>query len=202
VNFQENYAGMSDDELLMTAASRADLVPEAARELDSEMAHRRLSYQEAHAKKREVARLEIKEARKHGSSKKGSKYFVGKANGWMLLLVALGSPLLFIVLMVFHLVPEEWLFPILSVCMGALLAIAAVQPRLRQTSSFWISLVVSCAVQLLVGHWLSVHLAPRTRSELKGAGVLTIVPGYVVGVLSFLLLQKLEPGRGPQSNSQ
>lgn len=38
---------MSDDELLITAASRADLVAEAAHELDSEMAHRRLSYQEA-----------------------------------------------------------------------------------------------------------------------------------------------------------
>jgi hypothetical protein len=53
---------MNDDELLMTAASRVDLVPEAAHALDSEMARRQLSYQEAHAKKREVARLEIKEA--------------------------------------------------------------------------------------------------------------------------------------------
>jgi hypothetical protein len=202
VNFQENYAGMSDDELLMTAASRADLVPEAAHVLDSEMAQRRLSYQEAHAKKRDVARLEIQEARRHRSSRKGSKYFVAKANGWMLLLIALGSPLLVIGLMFFHLVPEVWFFPILSVCMGALIAIAAVQPWLRQKSSFWISLVVSCAVQLLVGYWLSLHLAPQTRGELKGVGVLTIVPGYVVGVLSFLLLQKLEPGRDPQANSK
>jgi hypothetical protein len=116
----------------------------------------------------------------------------------MLLLVALGSPLLVIGLMFFHLVPEEWLFPILSVYIGALFAIAVVQPWLRQTSRFWISLVVSCAVQLLVGHWLSVHLALQTKAELKGARVLTIVPGYVVGVLSFLLLQKLEPERGPE----
>jgi hypothetical protein len=192
---------MNDDELLMTAASRVDLVPEAAHALDSEMARRQLSYQEAHAKKREVARLEIKEATRHRSSRKRSKYFVAKANGWMLLLLAVGAPLFVLVLMVFHIVPEEWLFPILSVCMGALIAVAAVQPWLRQTSSFWISLIVSCTVQLLVGYWLSVHLAPQTRGELKGVGVLTILPGYAVGILSFLLLQKLEAGKGSQPNS-
>jgi len=201
MNFPQNYSDLSDDELLMTAASRADLVPEAAHALDSEMARRRLSYEDAHAKKRDIARLEIQEARKHRSSKKGSKYFVAKANGWMLLLIGLGSPALVIVLMVFHLVPEEWFFPILSVCMGALIAIAAVQPWLRKTSSFWISLVASCAVQLVFGYWLSVHFAPQTRGELKGVGVLTIIPGYLVGVLLFLLFQKLDMGKGPQPNS-
>lgn len=193
---------MSDDELLMTAASRADLVAEAAHELDSEMAPRQLRYQEAHAKRRDVARLEIKEARKHRSSKNGSKYFVAKANGWMLLLGAVGSPLLIVGLMAFHFVPERLSFPIFSVCMGALIAIAVVRPWLRKTSSFWISLVVSCAVQSIVGYWLNVRFAPQTRSELRGAGVLTIVPGYVVGALLFFLLQKLEPGIGPQSDSQ
>jgi hypothetical protein len=196
VNFQENYAGLSDDELLMIAASRADLVQEAAVALDSEMARRGLSYQEARAKKREVARLEIKEARRHHPSRKGSKYFVAKVNGWMLLL-ALGVPLLVLTLMFFHLVPEEWGFPILTVCMGAGIAISVVQPWLRQTVSFWISLVVSCTVQLLIGHWISVHLAPQTRGELKGAAVLAIVPGYVVGTVLFLLLQKLELREDP-----
>ena len=200
MNFPQNYAGLSDDELLMTAASRVDLVPEAAHALDSEMARRRLSYQEAHAKKREVARREIQEARRSRPSKKGSKYFVAKMNGWMMLLVALGLPLLVIGLMVLHLVPEEWLFPILSVGMGALVAIAAVQPWLRKTSSFWISLVVSCVVQSMVGYWLSVHFAPQTRGELKGAAFLTILPGYLVGVLLFLLLQKLDMGKSPQPN--
>jgi len=142
---------MSDDELLMTAASRAHLVPEAAHLLDSEMSQRGLSYQEAHAKKRDVTHFEIQEARRHSPSKKASQYFVARANGWMLLSVAVGSPALMIGLMVFHLVPEEWLFPILSVCMGALIAIGVVQPWLKKTSSFWISLFVSCAVQSIVG---------------------------------------------------
>jgi len=202
LNFQENYAAMSDDKLLLIAASRADLVQEAAHALDSEMARRRLDYGEADARTRDIVRQEIKEARKYRSSKKASKYFVARANGWTLLLVTVGSPLLVIGLMVFHLVPEEWLFPILSVCMGALLAILAVQPWLRKTSSFWISLVVSCAVQLTVGYWISVQLAPQTTGELKGAGFLTIIPGYAVGILSFALLQKLELGKDRQPRSQ
>jgi hypothetical protein len=61
LSFQENYASLSDDELLTIAASRADLIQEAALALDSEMARRRLSYQEARARKREIARQEIKE---------------------------------------------------------------------------------------------------------------------------------------------
>jgi hypothetical protein len=201
VNFQENYAGLNNDELLMIAASRADLVHEAALALDSEMARRGLSYLEARAKKREAARLEIKEARKHRPSRKGSKYFVAKLNGWMLLVLALGVPLLVISLMPFHLVPEEWDFPILAVCMGAVIAVSAVQPWLRHTVSFWVSLVVSCTVQLLVGYSISLHLAPKSRGELKGAAVLAIVPGYAVGTLLFLLLQKLELREDPRLKS-
>jgi len=192
VNFHENYAGLSDDELLMIAASRADLVPEAVLALDSEMARRGLSYQEARAKKREVARLEVKEARSHHPSRKGSKYFVAKANGWMLFLVAIGAPLLVCSLMLAHLLPVEWCFPTLAVCMGALLAVSVVQPWLRQTVGFWISLVVSCTVQLLIGYWITVYLDPYTRDQLRGAAVLAIVPGYAVGTALFLLLQKLE----------
>jgi hypothetical protein len=47
-------------------------------------------------------------------------------------------------------------------------------------------------MQLLVSYWISVHLAPQTRGELKGAAVLSIIPGYAVGIVLFLLLQKLE----------
>lgn len=201
MDFQENYARLSDDELLMIAASRGDLVQEAVLALDSEMARRGLSYQEARAKKREVARLEIKEARRHHPSPKGTKYFVARINGWMLLLLVLGVPLLVISLMVFHLAPEEWGFPILAICMGAVIAVSAVQPWLRQTLSFWFSLVISCTVQLLVGCWISVHLAPDSRNELKGAAFLTILPGYAVGAALFLLLQKLKPKKDLQLKS-
>jgi hypothetical protein len=197
LSFQENYASLSDDELLTIAASRADLIQEAALALDSEMARRRLSYQEARARKREIARLEIKELRRHRPSPKGTKYFVARMNGWMLLLLALGVPLLVISLIAFHLVREEWDLPILAVCIGAVIAISIVQPWLRQTVSFWLAVVVSCTVQLFVGHWISVHQSPHSRGALKGAAFLAIVFGYAVGAVLFLFLQKLKPKESP-----
>jgi hypothetical protein len=118
-----------------------------------------------------------------------------------MLLLVLGVLLLVLALMFFHLVPGEWDFPILAVCLGAVIAVSTVQPWLRQTGSFWISLLVSSAVQLLVGYWISVHLAPQTRGELKGAAVLAIVPGYAVGTVLFLLLQKLGSREGPRLES-
>jgi hypothetical protein len=201
LSFQEHYASLSDDELLAIAASRADLIQEATVALDSEMARRGLSYQEARARKREIARLEMKEVRRHRPSPKGTKYFVARTNGWMLLLLTLGVPLLVISLLAFHLVREEWDLPILAACMGAVIAISAMQQWLRQKVSFWLSAVISYAVQLFVGHWISVHQAPHSRGALKGAVFLAIVVGYAVGAALFLLLQKLKPKEEPQLRS-
>jgi hypothetical protein len=200
VNFPENYAHLTDDELLLVAASRGDLVQEAALALDSEMARRGLSYQDAHAKKRQVARLEIKEARRRHPSPKGNKYFVAQIRGrWLLLL--LSPSLLFLLLAFPHVVPEEWLLPIVDASLGAVIAISAVQPWLRQTTSFWLSLPLSCIVQLLVGHIITVRLAPQSRGELKGAAFLAILAGYAVGVPLFLLLQNAKPKEYPESGS-
>jgi hypothetical protein len=202
VNFQENYARLSDDELLVIAADRVDLVQDAALALDREMASRGLSYQEACARKREATRLEFKEATKHHTRKKSSKYFVARLNGWMLLLIVLGVPLLFFLMMFSHLVPSGYIFPIFAVCLGCIVAVSVVQPWLRQTVSFWVALVASGTVQLLVGYWVMAHLALWSRGPIKGATVLTIAPGYAVGILLFLLLQKLELGQESRLRSE
>jgi hypothetical protein len=93
LSFQEHYASLSDDELLVIAAGRGDPIQEATVALDSEMARRGLSYKEARARKREIARVEIKELWRHRPSPKGTKYFVARMNGWRLLLLAFGVPL-------------------------------------------------------------------------------------------------------------
>ncbi len=63
LSFQEHYASLSDDELLAIAASRGDLIQEATVTLDSEMAQRGLTHQQARARRREIAHLEMKEMR-------------------------------------------------------------------------------------------------------------------------------------------
>lgn len=200
VNFPENYSPLTDDELLMVAANRADLVREAALAMDSEMRRRGLSYQEAQAKERQVARQEIKEARRRRPSPKGTKYFVAQIRGrWLLLLL---SPTLLVFLLAFpHIVSEEWLLPSIFASYGVVSAISAVQPWLRQTTSFWLSLPIAGIVQLLVGHMITVRLAPHSRSELKGASFLAIFAGYAVGIPLFLLLQKVIAKEDPESKS-
>ena len=124
-------------------------------------------------------------------------FFVARMNGWMLLPLTPGVPLLVISLIAFHLVREEWELPILAVCIGAVIAISIVRPWLWQTVSFWLAVVASCTVQVFAGHWISVHQAPHSRGTLKGAAFLAIVFGYAVGAALFLSLQKLKPKEGP-----
>jgi hypothetical protein len=191
MDFQENYAAISDEELLVIAAGRSDLVQEAAAAMDSEMARRGLSYREARAKHREVTRQEYRETTRHRRPPKASKYFVARMNGWALLLVALGVPLLVFLLVDSHVVPGVWDLPVLAASMGAVIAVAAVQPWLKRTASFWLSLVVSGAVQLFVGRWISMHQSLHSRNALKGGVFLAILAGYAVGVVLFLLVRRL-----------
>lgn len=187
MTFEEQYAGLSNEELLMIAASHTDLVQEATLALDSEMTRRGLSYQQARAKKRAVARLEYKEDTRHS---KASKYFLRNLDWGMFLF---GLPLILLSLTTFYFLPEEWNIPIFETSMGAVLAVSIVRPWLYRTVSFWLSLVIACAVQLLVGHWLNVRDAAQPRHGIRGIGSLTIIVGSVVGAFAFLLIQRLKP---------
>lgn len=197
-DFQEQYANISDGELLLIAGDRKDLREEAAFALDAEMAKRGLTLQQARATKRAVAREEIKEARAHRPKKK-SKYFVAQMNlGWFFAgLVGLGL-LLFLTLRHPHGLPDEWSEPVAVVYCGALIACLAVQPWLRRTANFWFSLAVSCIPQFFISHWLVLHHPAHSRGDSKGAWSLSIPAGYLVGGALFLMLQRLKPREEPE----
>jgi hypothetical protein len=116
-------------------------------------------------------------------------YFVRQIRGrWLFLLL---SPILLIPLLSFpNIVSQAWLLPLMFASFGVVSAISGVQPWLRQTRSFWLSLPVVFIVDLLVGHRINVHFAPQSRNELRGAAFLAILAGYAIGVPLFLLLQK------------
>lgn len=198
MNFHEEYARLSDEELLVIAADRRDLLPEASVAMDSELARRGLSYEQAHAKKRQVLRTEFDEIQRR-RRRKPSRYFVARLNGWVILAIALLPAALAISLEGFHLVSEEWGFSIMAAGMGLLIAVGAVQPWVRRTSSFWVSLLVAIAVQLLLGRWISGHTSLRGRNSMKGAGFLTLAVGFGAAILLFRLLEKLRPQEGPQT---
>jgi hypothetical protein len=194
-NFQEQYASLSDEELLHIAGDRRDLREEAAFALDAEMARRGLTLEQARAKRRDDLRLEIKEARAHHPKLKKSKYFVAQISlGWFFIGLV-GAVLLMVLMLRTHRLLDEWSEPVLVVYTGALMGCLAVQPWVRRTLSFWLSLAISCVPQFVVSHWLTVYHPAYSRAEEKGSWFLSILAGYAVGGAVFLLLQKLKPGQ-------
>jgi hypothetical protein len=198
-SFPEHYASISDDELLHIAGDRKDLREEAILALDAEMARRGLIHQQARAKKRDKLRLEIKEARAHRPKRNKSKYFVAQMNLRAYFIGLVGLVLLMFFTLGHRRVQEEWSEPLFVVYVGALVACLAVQPWVRRTLSFWLSLAISCVPQFLISHWLRVYHPAHSRGETKGSAFLSLLAGYALGGSMFVLLQKLKPGRGAKA---
>jgi hypothetical protein len=201
MNFQEEYARLRDEELLQIASDRRHLLPEAALAMDTELANRRLTYEMACTQKRQAARREYREFQRRRPSPKITKYLVPRPTNWTPLLLTLGTSALVLSLWGFHVIPEPWVFPILTACLGMVMGICMVQPWLRRTLSFWLSLAVACMVQLLVARWIGAHTTLLAGSSTKGPGFLCLLVGYAVGVPLFFLLQKLKPSQQPQDPS-
>jgi hypothetical protein len=197
-SFQEHYASITDGELLHIAGDRRDLREEARLALDAEMARRRLTHKEAHAQKRQYLREDIEEARAHQGKRKKSKYFVTQISLPPILVVIALEVAFFLIFR-----PEDkahrWLEPSLVTYLGSCMAFLAVQPWVRRTVRFWISLAISCVPEFFVSRWVTTYYPAHTNSSGKGTAFLSILCGYAVGGSFFLLLQKLKPAQVPES---
>ena len=193
--FREHYADLSDEELLHIAGDRRDLREEAAFALDAELARRGLTQKQVRAQKRDELRLEIQEARAHQPKRRKSRYFVSQISLRWFFIGLIGAGILMFLTIRPHRPVYEWSEPILVVYTGCLLACLAVQPWVRRTLSFWLSLTIACVPQFVVSHWLTVYHPAGSRGESRGTWLLSILSGYMVGGAVFLLLQKLKTGQ-------
>jgi hypothetical protein len=198
--FEAEYASLNDEELLHIAGDRRDLLAEAVRALDIEMARRGLTQDQARAKKREALRLEMNEARAHRPKRNKSRYFIAHLNLREYFIGLIVLVLLMVLTLGSHRLQEEWKEPILFVYIGTLIAFVVVQPWVRRTFNFWVSLAVASIPQFVVGHWLTAHHSAHTGADFKGSGLLSMLAGWVVGVPVFLLLQKLKPEQNVNVN--
>lgn len=192
-NFEAHYASLNNEELLHISGDRRDLRTEAALALDAELARRSLTLKQAHAKKRDELRQDIHEVRAHHPKRNKSKYFVAQLNLRAYFVGLVGLVLLMFVTLRSHRLRKEWTLPILSVYLGILMACLAVQSWVRKTLSFWLSLAIACIPQFVVAHWLAVYHPANSLAEVKGSGFLSMIAGWIVGSIVFLLLQKLQP---------
>ncbi len=198
-DFQERYAGLSDDELLHIAGDRRDLLKQAAVALDAEMAKRGLTLENARAKKRVHRRHESDEITTHVAKRNKSKYFVANINLPIFFVGLAGEVLIMILLPGGRRMHDEWMLPLIVMYLGGLVAVLSVQSWVRHTLGFWISLVVSFVPQVSVAHWLARYHPDHSRGGEKGSAILSLLAGYAVGVPLFLLMQKLKPSQGAQA---
>ena len=197
--FEERYAGLTDDELLHIAGDRRNLLEQAAVALKAEMARRGLTFEHARARNREHRRREFEEINAHIAKRSKSKYFVANINLRVWFAGLAGEVLLMVLLPGGHRMQEEWVYPLIVVYLGALLATLSVQTWVRRTLGFWISLVVSFVPQFFVARWLAIYHPAHSGGGEKGSAILSLLAGYAVGVPLFLLLQMLKPSHGDQA---
>jgi uncharacterized integral membrane protein len=201
INWSERYARLNDEELLHLAGDRRDLLEEAARALDAEMAHRGLTYLQARKKRRDALRKAISETKAHHAKRNKSKYFVAQMNLRAYFIGLLVFVLLLFLTSRFHLVAKEWEWPLAVVYLGILIACLAVQSWVRRTVNFWFSLAISCTPQFFLSHWLNVYHPARSSHGEKGSAFLSILVGWALGVGVFFLLQKLKLGQDEEKTA-
>jgi len=198
-NFQDEYAGLSDQELLIIAGDKVDLLEEAALALDSEIKKRGLTYAQA---KQLNTETELSESLDSNLSKpnNNSKYFADKPHVFWGLLISAAVVILYLLAVPKQFrIPDEWSEPAVVALLGTAMAPFAVRPRLRKQVSFWLAVLLSAAVQLLVAHWLIFRFPNPSRGAGKLIWAGSGLAGYSVGAAVYRLLQNAQSKQEEES---
>lgn len=173
-DFSTEYAEQSDDELLHLVTDRASLTDEAAAALDAELRRRNLTRSDQMKYQRFAHHMERREFRSRRRKIFGKRQF-----SWLELLsafAAMGLISLAYVLLPnrYHLKPE-WQDAAVLVMITAV-GIAVGWRSLWRDSAFWMALILSSTMQLVVAHaWVQ-----RSGELSRGAGRLAAFLGFVL----------------------
>lgn len=190
-DFSTEYSERSADELLHLASERHSLTTEAAAALDAELRRRNLTESDRLEYQRSVKRQEHREARGHRRKTFGLfKYQLS----WLDLLWAFGAIALisftYIALPGRYHMKSEWQEAAFIVMMTSVLIAIASRSVFWRKFAFWMSLVISSAVHLVVVHSFTRRLGDLSRSQGRGAALLGFV--LFLAVYGFVrLLQRM-----------
>jgi hypothetical protein len=198
-DFSTEYSKQSDDELLQLASERHSLTTEAASALDAELGRRNLTESDRVEHQRFVKRQEQREAKKHRRKPFGPfKYQLSWRDIlWAFAAIAL---ILFSYLALpsrYHMKPD-WQDAAFIVMMTSVLIAIASRSIFWRNFAFWMSLVMSSAIHLVLVHSWTRRLGNLSRSQGRGAALLGFV--LFLAIYGFVrLLQRMFHRDGDQT---
>ncbi len=175
-DFSREYSQRGDDELLHLATQRHSLTAEAAAALDAELRRRNLTESDRVEHQRFAKRQERRESRGRRAAIFGKRQF-----SWLELLSAFAAMGVIAGAYLalpkrYHLRPD-WEESAVYVMMP-LIIVAAGWRSLWRNVSFWIALILSSAIQLVIVHaWVE-----RAGRLSRGSGKLAALLGFVLFV--------------------
>jgi hypothetical protein len=183
-DFSADYSERGDDELLLLASDRASLTTEAAVALDAELRRRNLTESDQLKYQKFVEHNEQREARRRRKRILGTR--TDRRSWvdlfWWLLVITLISFTYLALPSRYHMKPD-WQEAAVDV-MFASVFIAVFSGSWRRKISFWMSLILSSAIHIVVVHaWVQ-----RVGNLSRGQGKLAILLGFVLFIAVYGLV--------------
>ena len=185
IDFSAEYIQRGDDELLHLATQRHSLTTEAATALDAELRRRKLTESDRVEHQKFAKRQERKE-----HNRRRRKLFGKRQFSWLELLSGFGA--LGVIAWAYFSLPKryhltaDWEETAVCVVIPSVFMIVGWRSLWREVA-FWLSLILSCAIQLALVHiWVK-----RAGGELsRGAGKLAMLLGFglFIAVYGFIKL--------------
>lgn len=198
-DFSTEYSERTDDELLHLASQRHFLTTEARAALDAELSRRNLTESDRIEHQRFVKRQEQHEAKKHRRKPIGPfKYQIS----WRDILWAFATIAVitfsYLALPSRYRMKSDWQDAAFIVMMTSILIAIASRSVFWRNFSFWISLVMSSAIHLVLVHSWTRRLGDLSRIQERGAVLLGIVLFLAIYGL-VRLLQRMFHSKGDQT---
>jgi hypothetical protein len=191
-DFSAEYSERNDDELLQLASDRHSLTTEAAAALDAELRRRNLTDSDRVEHQRFVKQQEQREARKHRRKTFGPfKYQMSWRDIlWAFAMIALISFTYLALPSRYHFIMPGWRDAAFIAMMTSVIIAIACKSVFWRNFVFWVSLLISSAIHLVVVHALTQPVGNLSRGAGKGAAVLGFL--LFLAVFGFLrLLQRM-----------
>ena len=198
-DFSTEYSERTDDEVLHLASQRHFLTAEARTALDAELSRRNLTESDRIEHQRFVKRQEQREAKKHRRKPFGPfKYQLSWRDIlWAFAAIALVS-FSYLALPSHYHMKSDWQDAAFIVMMTSVLIAIASRSVFWRNFVFWMSLVMSSAIHLVLVHSWTRRLGDLSRSQGRGAALLGFV--LFLAIYGFVrLLQRMFHSEGDQT---